>query len=287
MIAVWKHTLRRSLHGMTFYLFSACFLLLVGIGAMLYQVQSAVANFEYVLEFVGLGMAVMIPALTMSSFSEERRQKTDQLLYALPIRLWEIVLGKFLALLTVFLVPLAVICVYPLIFAQFGEVYLPASYGAILAFGFMNAAMLAIGIFVSSLTENQGFAAGIGVGVFVLNYYSVKLAEQVSATAMGSVVALIAAVVLIALLVRWLTRNDLLACGVGILLVAVLIGVYLYDSQVFSNLLPNIMKKLSLFSRFSDFVDGVFDLTHLVFYISVSGLFLFLTTQVLEKRRYN
>ena len=287
MIAVWKHELRSAFHGMTAYLFCACFLVFVGIRAMLYNISSAVANFEYVLQFVCLGMVVIIPVLTMRSIAEERKQKTDQLLYALPLKTWQIVVGKYLAMVVVFLVPLAVVSAYPLVFAQYGEVYLPASYGAIGGFFAMNCALITIGMFLSSLTDNQGFAAGMGIAAFAFNYYSVSLAEQVSTTALGAVIALVVGVVLLALLVRALTRNDLLAVGTGIVLTAVLIGWYLIDGDSFSNLLPNLMKNLSLFERFYTFVNGVFDLTNLIFYGTVIAFFLFLTVQSMEKRRYN
>lgn len=88
------------------------------------------SNFEYVLSFAGIIFVVIVPLLTMRVIAEERRQKTDQLLYALPISTTDVVLGKYAALLVVFLVPLAVIAVYPLIFSCFGEVYLPVSYGS-------------------------------------------------------------------------------------------------------------------------------------------------------------
>ena len=86
----------------------------VGLGAMLYNIQSAVANFEYVLSFVSLGFVVIIPILTMKVIAEERRQKTDQLLYSLPITTSQIIIGKYLALLIVYLVPLVIISFYPL-----------------------------------------------------------------------------------------------------------------------------------------------------------------------------
>lgn len=136
------------------------------------------------------------------------RQKTDQLLYALPITTAQVILGKYLALLAVYLVPLGIISFYPLIFAQFGEVYLPTAYGSILAFFLLGAALMALGVFLSSLTDNQGFAAGISVAVILFNYYSVSLAEYTSSTAFGSLAALVVLAVLLGLLVRCLTRNE-------------------------------------------------------------------------------
>lgn len=183
MIAVLKHELRNYFHSLTAYLFCAFLLVFVGIGAMLYNIQSAMANFELVLAFVSIGMVVIVPVLTMRVLSEEKKQKTDQLLYALPLKGTQIILGKYLALLIIFLIPMCIISAYPLIFAQYGEVYLLTSYGSLVAFYIMGAALIAIGTFISSLTENQGFAAGIAISVMLLNYYSVTLAEYVSATA--------------------------------------------------------------------------------------------------------
>ena len=287
MIAVLKHELRSAFHTLTFYLFCAALLCFVGVGAMLYNIQASVANFEYVLNFVSIGLVVIIPVLTMRSFAEERRQKTDQLLYSLPLKIWQIVGGKYLSLVVMFLLPMAIVCIYPYLFSGYGEVYLPAAYGALLAFFLMGAALIAVGMFLSSLTDNQGFAAGIAIVLFLFNYYSVSLAEQASSTSYGSALALCILAALIGFLVKALTKNSGIALGVGGGLVVLTLAAYFLAPDKFEGLLPAIMKKLSLFDRFTTFVNGVFDLTALVFYASVIALGLFLTVQSLEKRRYN
>ena len=287
MKAVLKHELSNYFHSLTAYVFGAFLLVAVGVGAMLYNIQTALANFEYVFGFISLIFVVIIPILTMRVIAEERRQKTDQLLYSLPITTTQVVTGKFLALLIVYLVPMCVICFYPMVFAQYGEVYLLTSYGTMIAFFVMGAALLTIGMFISSLTENQGFAAGIGVAVILFNYYSVSLAEYVSSTALGSMVALVVIAIIISVIVKHLTRNENLMYGVGLTLIFIICITYFIDSSKFEGLLPDIMTKLSLFERFNTFVNGVFDVTSIVFYITVMVFFLFLTVQSLEKRRYN
>ena len=186
MIAVLKHELRTYFRSLTAYVFGAFLLLFIGIGSVLYNLQAAVSNFEFVLGFSCLVFVVIVPILTMRVIAEERKQKTDQLLYSLPITTTQVVLGKYLALLVVYLIPLAIISLYPLIFSQYGDVYLLTAYGSILAFFILGAALIALGVFISSLTENQGFAAGIGIAVILLNYYSVSLSQSVSSTAFGS-----------------------------------------------------------------------------------------------------
>lgn len=287
MIAVCKHELRGYFHSLTAYVFGAFLLAVVGVGAMLYNLQAAVSNFEYVLSFSSLVFVVIVPILTMRVLAEERRQKTDQLLYSLLITTTQVVLGKYLALLAVYLIPLAVICVYPLIFAQFGEVYLPTSYGSIFAFFVMGAALMAVGVFLSSLTENQGFAAGITIAVILFNYYSVSLSEYISSTAFGSLIALDVLAILLGFLIRYLTRNEGLAYGVALTLVLALAAAFLVDSSMFEGLLPAVMEQLSLFERFNTFVNGVFDVTAIMYYLSVIGFFLLLSVQSMEKRRYN
>ena len=287
MTAILKHELRSYFHSLTAYVFGAFLLAFVGIGAMLYNLQMAVSNFEYVFTFSSLIFVVIVPILTMRTVAEERKQKTDTLLYSLPITTVQVILGKYLALLILYLIPLAVIAIYPLIFAQFGEVYLLTSYGSILGFFLLGAALIAVGIFLSSLTENQGLAAGIGIAVILLNYYSVSLSESVSATALGPVIALGVVFLLLGLLIRHLTQNGNLAYWVSFVLIAATVALYILDSTAFEGLLPKIMEQLSLFERFSVIVYGVFDMTTVVYDLSVAAFFLFLAVQSLEKRRYN
>lgn len=287
MIAVLKHELKSYFHTLTAYVFGAFLLVAVGIGAMLYNIQAAVSNFEFVLSFGSLVFVVIVPILTMRVIAEERKQKTDQLLYSLPVTTTQVIVGKYLALLEVYIIPLCIIAVYPMIFAQFGDVYLLTSYGSILAFFIMGAALIALGVFISSLTDNQGFAAGIGIAVVFLNYYSVSLSEYVSTTAFGSVAALCVITLALGAVVKYLTKNTNLAYGVCFLLSAAIAVTGLVDNTKFESLLPGIMTKLSLFDRFNGFVNGVFDMASIVYYASVIVFFLFLSVQSLEKRRYN
>ena len=287
MIAVLKHELRNYFHSFTAYVFGAFLLAIVGIGAMLYNLQAAVSNFEYVLSFGTIIFVVIVSILTMRVIAEERKQKTDQLLYSLPISTVKVILGKYLALLVIYLIPLAIISIYPLIFAQFGDVYLPTSYGSLVAIFIMGAALVALGVFISSLTDNQGLAAGIGIAVILFNYYSVSLSEYVSSTAFGSAIALSVLALLLGVIIRYLTRNEQLASGISLILLAVITATYFLNPTAFEGLLPNIMRQLSLFDRFNTFVSGVFDLTAIFYYVSVIVFFLFLSVQSLEKRRYN
>ena len=130
-------------------------------------------------------------------------------------------------------------------------------------------------------------AAGLGIAVILLNYYSVSLSEYVSSTPVGALAALLVLILAVGAVVRYLTRNSNLACGVCLVLLAAVAALYFVDSTAFEGLLPSVMSALSLFERFYTFVNGVFDLTAVFYYLTVAALFLFLSVQSLEKRRYN
>lgn len=287
MIAVLKHELKGYFHSLTAYVCGAFLLAFLGVGAMLYNINAAVTNFEFVLGFGSILFAVVVPILTMRVLAEERKQKTDQLLYSLPITTTQVILGKYAALLIVFAVPMGLVCLYPLIFSQFGDVYLPTAYGSLLAFFLVGSALISLGVFISSLTENQGLAAGIGIAAILLNYFSVQLAEYVSATSIGSFIAILVLIMGLGLLIRHLTKSEGLATGISFLLMAGSLAAYLIAPESFEGLLPKIMTELSLFAHLDVFVNGVFDVNGIVFFLSVIVLFLTLTVQSMEKRRYN
>lgn len=287
MIAVLKHELRTYFHSLACYVFGAFLLAFVGIGAVVWNLLRSASNFEYVLGFGSLIFVIIVPILTMRVIAEERRQKTDQLLYSLPISTTEVVIGKYISLLIVFLVPLGIISIYPLIFSRFGEVYLLTAYGALLAFFIMGGALIAVGVFISSLTDNQGFAAGITIAVILLNYFSVTLSEYVSSKPLGSLIAISVLIIAFGVIIRFLTKNTNIAYGISFILASGTVIAYVIDKTKFEGLLPEIMKTLSLFERFDVFVNGIFDMTSVAYYFAIIIFFLFLSVQSLEKRRYN
>jgi len=187
---------------------------------MLFNIEQPVSNFEYALSHFSIIFAVIVPILTKRVIAEERRQKTDQLLYSLLITPTQVIVGKYLALLAVYMIPLCIAALYPLIFSRFGDVYLLTSYGSMLAFFLMGAAFIALGVFISSLTDSQGFAVGIGIAVILLNYFSVSLSEYVSTTAFGSVAALRVIILVLGAVIKLLTGNENLAYGICFALIA-------------------------------------------------------------------
>ena len=161
MGSVYRHELGSAFTGLTAYVFSAFLLLFGGIYTMAYNISMRLANFELVLQSISFLFIIIIPVVTMRTLAEERHQKTEQLLYALPLTMTQVVLGKYLALVTQFLLPVAILGLYPPVLKLFGQVPMAAAYASLTGFFFLGAALLAIGLFVSSVTESQSVAAGL------------------------------------------------------------------------------------------------------------------------------
>ena len=286
MTAVFRHELSSYFKSVSGYVFGAFLLLFAGIYTTDINLNAGLTNFEYVLDYMCIIFLIIVPILTMRVVAEER-QRTDQLLYSLPLTMTEVVLGKYGALLVVFLAPMAVIGVYPLILSAFGNVYLPAAYSAWLGFFLLGAALLAIGMFISSLTESQAVAAGLCFVVMLVNYFITSLADFISTTAFASFASFTVVILALAGIVWFMTRSGLASGVLALVLEAVLLFFYAGDTSAFEGLFPEVMENLSLFDQFYQFVNGVFDLRAVVYLLSVSGLFLFLTVQSLEKRRWS
>ena len=287
MTAVFRRELGAYFKSIMAYLFSAFLLLFAGIYTMAYNLSGYYANFEYAVSSVTFIYLIAVPILTMRSVAEERRSKTDQLLYSLPISLTGVIVGKYLAMLAVLAVPVGVMALYPLILSQFGPIAYGTTYGTLMAFFLLGACLLAIGLFVSSVTESQVSAAVITLVVMLLLYFMNDLASYLSATASASLIALCMVAVLFAAVLYVMTRNPIIAGLTGAGGVGALLVWHQADSAAFSGLFADLISQLSVFDRFLTFVDGVFDVTAIVYYLSIACVFLFLSVQSMEKRRWS
>lgn len=287
MRAVLKHELSSYFTNLSGYVFGAFLLFFAGIYCMVYNIQSALVNFEYVLGGMSFVFLVIVPILTMRVLAEERRQKTDQLLYSLPLSMTKVVLGKYAAMLVIFVLPLAIISLYPVVLSAYGNVHLPTAFSTIIGFFFLGAALIAIGTYISSVTESQAVAAGLCFVVMLVNYFIADLASFASTSAFGSLVALMLVALLACGIIYLMTKNGFASLMIAAVLESALMATYLFDSSVFAGLFPEIMENLSLFERFYSIINGVFDLTSIVYFISIIGVFLFLSVQSMEKRRWS
>lgn len=287
MTAIYKKELKSYFINMSGYVFMAFLLLFAGIYVTAVNLKSAYASFEYALSSMTVVFLFIIPILTMRSLAEERHSRTDQLLYSLPLKVSDIVIGKYLAMLTVLLIPTAIMSVYPIILSVFGTVHYAACYGAILAFFLLGAALIAICMFMSALTESQIIAAVLSFGVLLVAYLMNGLAALIPSTAIASFLCLLAVSVIFAVIVWVLTKNSLIAILAVAICVVPLSVAYSVNRGMFEGLFSELLQTLSVFDRFNNFVYGIFDVTALIYYLSIIVFFLFLSIQSVEKRRWS
>ena len=232
MRAIYKKELRTYLTSMTGYIFMA---VLLAVASLYYAANCLIGGypvFGVVLSSVYFVLLIIVPVLTMRSLAEEKRQKTDQLLLTAPVSIWKIVAGKYLAMLTVFLIPMLILCLYPLILLQFGSVSLPMAYSAVAGYTLFGAACLAVGMLVSALTESQVIAAVLTFGALFFLNMSTGIADLLGAE-----------------------------------------GIFL-----------SILSAICIYEPFVNFVQGIFDMTGVIYYVTVIVLCLFLTAQLLYKK---
>lgn len=287
MIAIYKRDLKGFFTGMMGYVLLAFFLAVGGLYFTVMNLMSGYPDLSYTLYNNLFVLLVLVPLLTMRSFAEERRARTDQLLLTSPVPLWRIVLGKYLAVLSVFGMAVLVFALYPLIMSRGGAVSYRQSYAALLAFFLLGAACIAIGVFLSSLNENQIVAAVCSFFVLLLAYLmpSIQTLFTVgSALAMGVFLVL---AVLGAAYAGWHSRSWGLGLGVFTVCCAAVLVLFWLRSAALTSAFSSLLGALCLFSPFEKFVSGLFSLSAVVYYLSVTALFLFFTCQTLEKRRWN
>lgn len=287
MIAVYKRELKSYFTGISGYIFVAFILLFTGIFAMVINFNGRYPYFEYVLGNMSFVYLIVIPILTMRVISEERRQKTDQLLYSLPIEISRVVWGKYFAMLTVLLIPMVIMCIYPVFLSFYGTVNLIVSYSSIFAFFLLGAALIAVGLFLSSLTENQIVSAVLSFGATLLIYLMSSLSSYVPSTALGSFIGFTAVIIVFGLVVYAMTKNSTVGISSGIVLEGALAAIYFIKPALLEGVFKNLLKGLSLFSHMNNFINGIFDLTSIVYYLSIIFLFVFFAVQSMEKRRWS
>lgn len=288
MRAIYKRELDSYFHSMIGYVFIAFFLAFTGVYFMAYNLTYGYPVFSYVLSSLVFILMLAIPVLTMKSFSEDRKSKTDQLLLTAPVSLGQIVMGKYLAMVTVFLIPNIVFCLFPLVIKIQGNAYFLTDYSGILIFFLLGCVFISIGMFLSSLTESQIIAALSSIGVLLILYLWDGLIGFLPSSALLNLFILIVIFTLVCALVWHLTRNYILGGVLEVIVLAACIIPYAVDSSLFENLLPDFPGRLDLTAPLTDVVSNqLFDTNGVILYLSIIGLFIFLTMQSIQKRRWS
>ncbi len=288
MLAIYNRELKSYFYSMTGYVFIAFVTMFIGIYFMANNMLSGYPYFSYTLSAVLIILLIAVPVLTMRSMSEEHRSRTDQLLLTSPVSLWSVVMGKYLSMVTVFAIPVAVSCLCPLIIQANGTAYLAEDYGAILTFFLLGCVYISIGLFISSLTESQLIAAAGTFGVLLLLILWPSLISFLPVTAEGSLAGLLLLWTLLSFVIYRLTGHAPLSLGTEGLGAVILVGTYLIKKSLLERALTRLLGKIVLADVFNTVVnDHILDLGGLLCYVSVAFIMLFLTVQTIEKRRWS
>ena len=287
MLAIFKRETKSYFTGMIGYVVIGVMLAFIGLYYSANCIVYGTSDFSIVLYSTTIAMLFVLPALSMRSFADERRNKTDQLLLTSPVTIPQIVLGKYLAQLVIFAVPVLVACVMPLILTAFGTVSLISAYASLLAYFLLGAACIAVGTFISVLTENQIIAYLATFGLLLLSYLMDDI--QTLFTTGNTLAFIVFCVILVvaAALVGLVCKSLTVGCGVFCAGAVLLIVLFQLRPTWLLNGFNAVLDALALFAPFDDFVGGMFSVPDIVYYLSVAALFLFLTGQALERRRWN
>lgn len=288
MKAIYKRELKSYFQSMIGYAFIAFLMLFTGIYFTAYNLNGGYPYFAYALSGSMFIFLVAVPILTMKSFAEERKSKTDQLLLTAPVSVTEIVLGKYLAMVTVYAIPCAIYCLYPLIIKMQGTAYLKADYTAIGVFFLIGCVYIAVGMFMSSLTESQIIAAVSTFAALLVLYLWDGLVGFLPDRAAYNLIGVLVILGAICMLIYHMTRNWMIAGVVGVAGAGAAIGLYIGKSSRFEGLLADVLGKWNVNTVFSSILDSkILDISGLILCCFIIFLFVFLTVQTIQRRRWS
>jgi ABC-2 type transport system permease protein len=287
MIAVFKRELKAYFLTPIGYLYMGLFLLLTGIFFTFGNIFSQSSQFSGFLGNLLFIYLFAVPLLTMRLFSEEKRQKTDQLLLTSPVSIAEIVCGKFLAALVIYAMTMVVTISYAVIIAIFGDLQTMEVIGSYIGFLFLGAGYISVGVFISAGTENQLTAALVTffslLVILLLDSITQIFPTDLMTGLISAGVLAVAALLFLFINTRnWvITLGALIVCGLAI-------GAFwFFNRGVYAGFLGKFLGWFSLNRRYQPFSMGLLKFDALLYYASFSGLFLFLTVRLIEKRRWN
>ena len=288
MRAIYIKEMKSYFHSLSAYLFLALFLAISGVYlsviCMSYGYTDYAAN---IYSSITIIFIIIVPILTMRLMAEERKQKTDQLLLTSPVRVTGIVVGKYLAVLTLLLGAVIITFIQAGILSMYGDVNWKTVLTGGLGYFLVGACLLAIGLFISSITESQMIAAGISFGVVLLCMLLPNLSDIVPGRARYTYIVCAAAIILLV----WFFFEQTKSWKAGVVTAvigAAVLGLFAWlRPGLFDNGLSKIIDWFSVMDRFNDFCSGILNASSVIYYLSFIAVFIFLSIQTIEKRRWN
>ncbi|MBR3841763.1 MAG: ABC transporter permease subunit [Christensenellaceae bacterium] len=288
MLAVYKKELKGFFNGMMGYVFCAFLLVVAGVLTMDYCLGPEPTNtFEYIYGNMPIVYIIIIPILAMNTIAGEMRNKTDQMLYTSPVSITKIVMGKYLAMCTVLLIPLAITAIYPFILTTYGNIAIWTCLASMFSFFLLGCSLIAVCMFVSSLTESQILSAVISFGVLFLLYTASSLQYYIGRTELSSAAFFCAVAAIFGFVVRKVTRSIGTGIGFAAILIAGVAFMYFKMPETLCDAATKLVGIFAAFTKIENFIGGIFDLNIIVYYLSIILFFNYLCVQSIDKRRWS
>ncbi len=287
MKAIFKREFKSFFHNMTGPVFMAAIFVFMGIYFVAYNMVQGYPYFTAAMSGMSFIMLLAVPILTMRSFAEERKTKTDQLLLTSPVSVTKIVLGKYAAMLAVFGICMLIACILPIVIHFYGGGSILADYSAILGFFLLGAAYIAIGMFVSSLTESQIISAVATFCILLLLQLIDGISTILPSGAVGSYVCFFLLILILAVLLYAMTKNVVISAGAGVIAEIILTIIFFIKKSVFGGVFGDFVTSLSLIARYDSLLNLTLDFSVFIYYLTVAAVFCFLTVQMIQKRRWS
>lgn len=287
MIAIYKKELRAYFNSMIGWMFLAFMFLGVGFYHVMINLLQGYGLFTYALSGVMIIIILIVPIFTMRIMAEEGRQKTDQLLYTAPISIVQIVLGKFFAMATIFAIGVAVLALYPLSMKSYGDVVYVQEYVSLLGFFLMGCVYMAIGMFISSLTNSQILAAVATIFTFLFSFFAASVADLFAADSQTAYRFMVVVWLMVAVIAYLMIKNLFATIMIWVVGEAVILLTYRLKAELFDGLIVKIFSSLSITTHFDSFSYGLLSVSDVVYFVTVTVLFLFFTVQVINKKRWS
>ncbi len=277
MTAIYKKELRSLLVNMSGAVALAVMLLTAGLMFRYYNLYNGVLTYHYAVSNSILMFYIVVPVLSMRVFAEEKRQKTDQLLLTSPVSFPKIVLGKYLALVTIFAIPVAVMCAGPLVMLRFGAETLRWDYACILMFFLMGCAYLSVGMFLSATTENPVIAAILCIAFVFATQMMSSVFTIIGASGVSSLIFLLVLTAAAGLLTRYMTGSSFWGVTVFGVMSVVFLILFRVRPEWFSGRTESVLRVLDFYTHFQDVTAGSLEISNLVYFASYVVLGIVLT----------
>jgi ABC-2 type transport system permease protein len=288
MIAIFRRELKAYFLSPIGFIFVGFFVLLAGIVFATTNLLPANPDYSPVLGSIIFVFLIVVPLLTMRLFPEEIRQKTDQLLITSPLSITGIVMGKYFAAVCVFLISVLITVIFPIMISFFaiGGLAWREILSSYIGFFFLGSSFIAVGLFFSSFTDSQLVAAALTfvalLPMFLIDWFNKSIPSDVIS---GLVFLGIIGGGLVAL-VFFATRSPGATAATGVAVAFGLAALFFLDPMFFQGLIGKILNWFSLLKRMEDFDVGILNLSGVVYYLLFSGVFIFLTVRMIERKRW-